>query len=80
MYLEINRNIKVSSPESSENIQKTESGSYYVISDNECSAATLDKLTLNARRLYRDFMTLTQDCLFQRLFKSKAVSKKRNSV
>ena len=51
-YAIIDKYINVSSFESSESIQMIDSGSYRAISDNESSSVVLDKLAMNARRLY----------------------------
>ena len=45
---------KVSFLKSSEDVQNAESVSYCAVSDNEYSYVILNKLVLNARRLYWD--------------------------
>ena len=45
-----NKNIKMSSFNSSENIQKKESGSDRSVSDNQSSSVTLDELAMKARK------------------------------
>ena len=69
--------IKISSFESSDKIQKTESGPYCAISDDESSSVTLNKLAMNARRLYYNLMNLSQGSLNKRIFISKVVSKSK---
>ena len=45
-----NKNIKMSSFKSSENIQKKESGSDRSVLDNQSSSVTLDELAMKARK------------------------------
>ena len=45
-----NKNIKMSSFKSSENIQKKEGGSDRSVSDNHSSSVTLDELAMEARK------------------------------
>ena len=47
---ESNKNIKMSSFKSSENIQKKEGGSDRSVSDNESSSVTLNELAINRAR------------------------------
>ena len=46
-----NRNIKMSSFKSSENIQKKEGGPDRSVSDNQFSSVTLNELTMKARKI-----------------------------
>ena len=46
-----NKNIKMSSFKSSENIQKKEGGPDRSVSDNQSSSVTLDELAMKARRI-----------------------------
>ena len=48
-YFTINKNIKISSFKSSENIQKKEDGPDRSVSDNQFSSVTLNELTMKAR-------------------------------
>ena len=47
----INRNIKMYSFKSSENIQKKEDGPEKSVSDNQSSSATLNDLAMKARKI-----------------------------
>ena len=47
-----NKNIKMSSFKSSENIQKKEGGPDRSVSDNQSSSVTLNALTMKARKRY----------------------------
>ena len=71
------KNVKARSFESSEKIQRTESGPYCAISYNESSSVTLNKLAMNARRLFCNLMDLSQGSLNKRLFNSKVESKNK---
>ena len=48
----LNKNIKMSSFKSSENIQKKEGGSDRSVSDNQSSSVTLNELAMKARKKY----------------------------
>ena len=50
-----NKNIKMSSFKSSENIQKKEDGLDRSVSDNQSSSVTLNKLAMKARKTYCNF-------------------------
>ena len=50
LKLIINKNIKMSSFKSSENIQKKEGGPDISVSDNQSSSVTLNELALKARK------------------------------
>ena len=45
-----NKNIKMSSPKSSENIRKNEGGPDRSVSDNQSSSVTLNELAMKARK------------------------------
>ena len=47
----INKNIKMSSLKSSENIQKNEDGPDRSVSDNQSSSVTLNELAMKARKI-----------------------------
>ena len=50
-----NKNIKISSFKSSENIQKKEGGPDRSVSDNQSSSVTLNELAMKARKTYCSF-------------------------
>ena len=50
-----NKNIKMSSFKSSENIQKKQGGPDRSVSDNQSSSVTLNKLAKKARKSYSNF-------------------------
>ena len=50
-----NKNIKMSSFKSSENIQKKEDGPDRSVSDNQSSSVTLNALAMKARKRYCNF-------------------------
>ena len=50
-----NKNIKMSSFKSSENIQKNEGGPDRSVSDNQSSSVTLNELAMKARKKYCNF-------------------------
>ena len=50
-----NKNIKMSSFKSSENIQKKEGGPDRSVSDNQSSSVTLNELAMKARKKYYNF-------------------------
>ena len=50
MYTLVNKNIKMSSFKSSENIQKKEGGPDRSVSDNQSSSVTLNELGMKARK------------------------------
>ena len=51
----VNKNIKMSSFKSSENIQKKEGGPDRSVSDNQSSSVTLNELAMKARKKYCNF-------------------------
>ena len=51
----MNKNIKMSSFKSSENIQKKEGGPDRSVSDNQSSSVTLNELAMKARKRYCNF-------------------------
>ena len=55
MYSSPNKNIKISSLKSSENIQKKEGGPDRSVSDKQSSSLTLNKLAMKARKRYCNF-------------------------
>ena len=56
MCCRINKNIKLSSFKSSENIQKKEGGLDSIVSNNQFSSVTLNEIAMNARkRAYYNF-------------------------
>ena len=70
--------INISSFESSDKIQKTESGPYCAISDDKSSPVTLNKLAMNARRLYYNLINLSKGSLNKIIFISKVVHCQEN--
>ena len=51
LLLHINKNIKMNSFKSSENIQKKEGGPDRSVSDNQSSSVTLNELAIKARKI-----------------------------
>ena len=71
---------KVSSFESNGNIQKKVSGSYCAMSDTKSSSVTLNKLAIDARGVYCNFVISIQGSLFQRLFKLNSPAHGNNNM
>ena len=52
--------------------------SHFTNLENESSSVTLNKMTMNAERLYCHILNLSQGRLYQRQFYLKAFSRKKN--
>ena len=51
VYLNLNKNIKISSFKNSENIHQKEGGPDRFVSDNQSSSVTLNELAMKARKI-----------------------------